>query len=104
MSNEKTPLFILATGGTIEKIYDEFEGNLQNRDTIVKNKILERLRLPWTEITVKQIMSKDSLFMDDNDREFILQSIIAHERGKNPIVVLHGTDTMDLTSKYCHDK
>lgn len=104
MSNEKIPLYILATGGTIEKIYDELEGNLQNRDTIVKNKILEKLRLPWTEITVKQIMAKDSLYMDDADREFIKNSIVAHERGGHPIVVLHGTDTMDLTSKYCHDK
>lgn len=101
MSNEVLPLYILATGGTIEKIYDEFEGSLQNRDTIVKNKILQKLRLPYTEITVKQIMSKDSLYMDDADREFIVNSLKAHEKGKNPIVVLHGTDTMDITSKYC---
>ncbi len=104
MSNEVLPLTIIATGGTIEKIYDEFEGALQNRDTIVKNKILQRLRLPYTEISVKQIMSKDSLYMDDADREFILNSLKAHEKGLNPIVVLHGTDTMDLTSKYCFDK
>ncbi|MFP5386329.1 MAG: asparaginase domain-containing protein [Bacteriovoracia bacterium] len=101
MANEVLPLYILTTGGTIEKIYDEFEGSLQNRDTIVKNKILQKLRLPYSEITVKQIMSKDSLYMDDQDREFILNSIKAHERGGNPIVVLHGTDTMDLTAKYC---
>jgi L-asparaginase len=104
MSNEVLPLTILATGGTIEKIYDEFEGSLQNRDTIVKNKILQRLRLPYTEISVKQIMSKDSLYMDDADREFILNALKAHEKSLNPIVVLHGTDTMDLTSKYCFDK
>lgn len=103
MSNEIIPLYVLATGGTIEKIYDEFEGSLQNRDTIVKNKILQKLRLPYTDITVKQIMSKDSLFMDDSDRAFILNSIKAHEKGRNPIVVLHGTDTMDLTSKYCFE-
>lgn len=103
MSNEILPLYVLATGGTIEKIYDEFEGSLQNRDTIVKNKILQKLRLPYTDITVKQIMSKDSLYMDDKDREFILNSLQAHERGENPIIVLHGTDTMDLTSKYCFD-
>lgn len=103
MSNEIMPLCILATGGTIEKIYDEFEGSLQNRDTIVKNKILQKLRLPYTEITVKQIMSKDSLFMDDKDRAFILNSIEAHEKAKNPLIVLHGTDTMDLTSKYCFE-
>jgi len=52
---------------------------------------------------VKQIMSKDSLYMDDTDREFILSSIKKYELEKKPIIVLHGTDTMDLTSKYCHD-
>lgn len=104
MSNKAMPLYILATGGTIEKIYDEFEGSLQNRDTIVKNKILQKLRLPYTDITVKQIMSKDSLFMDDKDREFILNSLKSHEKEKNPIVVLHGTDTMDVTSRYCFEK
>lgn len=103
MSNEIMPLFILATGGTIEKIYDEFEGSLQNRDTIVKNKILQKLRLPYTDITVKQIMSKDSLYMENEDRNFILNSIKAHEKGKNPIIILHGTDTMDVTAKYCFD-
>jgi L-asparaginase len=103
MPNEIMSLNVLATGGTIEKIYDEFEGSLQNRDTIVKNKILQKLRLPYTNISVKQIMSKDSLYMDDQDREFIMNSIKAHEKGKQPIVILHGTDTMDLTTKYCHD-
>jgi L-asparaginase len=41
--------------------------------------------------------------MDDTDRQFILDSIKEHETENNPIVVLHGTDTMDLTSKYCFD-
>ncbi len=103
MANEIVSLLVLATGGTIEKIYDEFEGSLHNRETIVKNKILQKLRLPYTDITVKQIMSKDSLMMDDADRLFILSSLKAHESGVQPIVVLHGTDTMDLTSKYCFD-
>lgn len=103
MSNEMMPLSILTTGGTIEKIYDEFEGSLQNRDTIVKNKILKRLRLPYTDITVRQIMSKDSLFMNDADREFILSSIKEYEQSNFPIVILHGTDTMDLTSKFCFE-
>ncbi len=103
MSNEILPLYILTTGGTIEKIYDEFEGSLQNKDTIVKNKILQRLRLPYTEIQVKQIMSKDSLFMDDKDRASILDSIKTYSRFGNPVIVLHGTDTMDVTARYCFD-
>lgn len=104
MANEKIPLYILTTGGTIEKVYDEFEGSLENRDTIVKNKILQKLRLPYTEIIVKQILSKDSLYMDDNDREFILKSIKTHEKGKNPIVVLHGTDTLEVTARHCFER
>ncbi|MFY7993684.1 MAG: asparaginase domain-containing protein [Bacteriovoracaceae bacterium] len=103
MGNQIMPLFILTTGGTIEKIYDEFEGSLQNRDTIVKNKILQKLRLPYTEIQVKQIMSKDSLYMDDRDREFILDSIKTYAKFGNPVVILHGTDTLDLTAKFCFD-
>jgi L-asparaginase len=101
MSNEIMPLYILTTGGTIEKIYDEFEGSLQNRDTVVKNKILQRLRLPHTEIFVQSLMSKDSLLMDEKDRQFILEAIKAHEKNGQPIVVLHGTDTLAVTAKYC---
>ena len=103
MGNMIRPLTILTTGGTIEKIYDEFEGSLQNRDTIVKNKILQRLRLPYTEIEVKGLMSKDSLVMDDKDREFILTSIKLHAETGNPIVILHGTDTMEITARYCFE-
>lgn len=102
MSNEIMPLTILTTGGTIEKVYDEFEGALTNRETIVKNKILQKLRLPYTDISVKQIMAKDSLYMDDRDRETILEAIKLQEKLHHPIVVLHGTDTMDVTSRYCH--
>lgn len=104
MLNEIIPLFILTTGGTIEKVYDEFEGSLTNKDTIVKNKILQKLRLPYTSIEVKQIMAKDSLYMDDKDREFILESIKYFSRHNHPIIVLHGTDTVDLTSRYCLEK
>jgi L-asparaginase len=103
MANEIIPLFILTTGGTIEKIYDEFEGSLQNKETIVKNKILQKLRLPYTEIQVKNLMSKDSLIMDDKDRAQILDSIKTYAKFGNPIVVLHGTDTMDQTSRYCFE-
>ena len=104
MSNEVLNLTILTTGGTIEKVYDEIEGSLENRDTIVKNKILQKLRLPYTGIEVKTLMSKDSLEMDDKDRAFILDSIKDHAQAGQPIVVLHGTDTMHLTAKYCFEQ
>lgn len=103
MSNEILPLTVLTTGGTIEKIYDEFEGSLQNRETTVKNKILQKLRLPYVDIQIKELMSKDSLYMDDIDRAFILDAIKLYAQKGYPIVVLHGTDTMDKTAKHCLD-
>jgi len=103
MANNILPLTLLTTGGTIEKIYDEYEGALQNKETIVRNKILEKLRLPYTDIQVHVIMSKDSLLMDDKDRSMILEFIKAHALKGFPIVVLHGTDTMEVTAKYCFE-
>lgn len=102
MANEIIPLMILTTGGTIEKTYDEVEGSLLNRETIVKNKILQKLRLPYTDISVKSLMSKDSLVMDNNDRDVILAAVKEFSAKKLPIVILHGTDTMDLTAKHLH--
>lgn len=102
MKNAILPLTIITTGGTIEKIYDESEGTLQNRETIIKNKILQRLRLPYTDITVRSLMSKDSLYMDDADRELIGREIQKEVLAGHPIVVLHGTDTMDKTAAHCH--
>ena len=102
MKNAILPLTILTTGGTIEKIYDESEGTLENRETIIKNKILQRLRLPYTEISAKSILSKDSLEMDEADRKLICGEIRKYAASGAPIVVLHGTDTMDQTAAYCH--
>ncbi len=75
---------------------------MENRETIIKNKILQRLRLPYTEISAKSIMSKDSLEMDEADRELICGEIQKHAASGAPIVVLHGTDTMDQTAAFCH--
>jgi L-asparaginase len=101
--NDPRPLIILTTGGTIEKIYDESEGTLQNRDTIIKNSILQKLRLPYTDIRVKSLMAKDSLYMDEADRLVICQAIQEYAKQGFPIVVLHGTDTMDITSSFCFE-
>jgi L-asparaginase len=101
MSNEKKTVTILTTGGTIEKIYDEFEGSLQNREPIIKTQILPTLRYPYTDFQVKEIMAKDSLYMDEQDRDFILESIKYHAKQGHPIIVIHGTDTMSVTAEHC---
>lgn len=97
-------LTIMTTGGTIEKTYDENDGSLENRGTVISNKIHQKLRLPNTEIKVIPLMSKDSIYMDDQDREKIFQALLEAVKDARPIIVLHGTDTMEMTAKYCFQK
>ncbi|MDD4975719.1 MAG: asparaginase domain-containing protein [Bacteriovorax sp.] len=99
-----TDVIIITTGGTIEKTYDEFDGSLENHGTSIKNRILSKLRLPYTNIHVEPLLSKDSLFMDDSDRELICKTIGQEAHKNAPIVVLHGTDTMAVTARYCFDE
>lgn len=101
MQKEAHEILVFATGGTIEKTYNEFDGSLENRGTSIKNRILSKLRLPGTFIEVKPLMSKDSLLMTDQDRQIICQNIKGNAYGHKPIVVLHGTDTMTVTAEYC---
>lgn len=99
MSNLPRKITILTTGGTIEKTYDEIEGSLFNRETVIKNRIEDNLRLPYIQLEVKSLMAKDSLEMDDQDRRIIFQAIKKFAQYGNPIVVLHGTDTMQHTAE-----
>jgi L-asparaginase len=85
---------LLSCGGTIEKIYSERTGAVVNvEDKIVR--YLDRLRLPETEVETTRLMNKDSLEMDDADRQMVLDAVHAKlaERAA-PIVITHGTDTM----------
>jgi L-asparaginase len=104
LSSTSVDVIIITTGGTIEKTYDEFDGSLENRGTSIKNRILSKLRLPYTNISVHSLLSKDSLYMNDLDRELIYQAILLESKKKAPIVVLHGTDTMALSAQYSFDR
>lgn len=98
----KKRVFVLTTGGTIEKSYDENEGDLKNRESLLEKKLLSRLRLPHTEVFLRALMAKDSLHMTPEDRQLIWRSIQElFERG-SPILVLHGTDTMATTLNECY--
>ncbi|MCW5755889.1 MAG: asparaginase [Phycisphaeraceae bacterium] len=92
---------VLTTGGTIEKTYDEYTGALANHKSIVRRK-LARLRLTDTQVTVRELMSKDSLDLTDDDRRAILQAVretLAHDPAPTGIVILHGTDTLSVTGE-----
>lgn len=92
-------IHVLTTGGTIEKIYSEQEGQVVN----VANKIgryLNLLRLPDTDIQVLPVMNKDSLEMTDDDRAELVRKIVEVQCAGCPIVITHGTDTMTETGRY----
>ena len=97
---------LITTGGTIEKTYDEHTGELANRHSIVR-RMLSELRLEETEVSVFELMSKDSQLMTDADRVRILEAVRAtgacEEGATAGIVILHGTDTLALTGKYLYD-
>ena len=95
-------IHILTTGGTIEKVYSEQSGAVQNifaRNVFAKiHQYVELLRLPDTQIDVFPLINKDSLEMTDRDREQILEAVAARIQDA-PVVITHGTDTMVETGK-----
>lgn len=95
---------ILTTGGTIEKSYNEFDGSLKNRQSRLRNRLLSKLRLPNTDVHLRELMAKDSLHMTSEDRENIFREITGEFKEASPLVVLHGTDTMEITAELCFDR
>lgn len=92
---------VLNTGGTFNKRYNPILGQLEvPRDNIALDKIVKSCFN--IEFDIKNIVSKDSLDFTQEDRETILENIINSENDK--IIIIHGTDTVDLTAKFIEDK
>ena len=94
-----TLIHLITTGGTIEKVYSEQTGSVQNLDNKI-DRYLSRLRLPDSEVRVLPLMNKDSLEMTDADRAVILKTVKDLLPENSPIVIIHGTDTMVETGLY----
>ena len=90
---------ILTTGGTIEKTYNESDGTLANVGSVL-HYIISGLRHDKLDIRHIPVMSKDSLEIDDADRQTILYAIKAAISQNDAIVVIHGTDTLATTGEY----
>ena len=89
---------LLTTGGTMEKRYVEQAGSMENTIPQIR-RALALLRLPETEVTVEELMNKDSLYMTPEDREVIALRALAAASEGIPVLVTHGTDTMVETGK-----
>ena len=86
---------LLITGGTIDKQYNELNGELIFTQSGVEDMLVQgRAKL---DIAYETVMLKDSLDMDDSDRQQILESCLACNEPQ--IVITHGTDTMVETSQ-----
>ena len=90
---------ILTTGGTIEKTYNESDGTLANVGSVL-HYILGSLRHYELDIRHIPVMSKDSLDVDDTDRQTILYAVKAAMAQNDAVIVIHGTDTLAATGEY----
>jgi len=88
-----TVIYVLTTGGTIEKVYSEQTGEVRNLDNKI-DRYLRLLRLPETDVRVIPLMNIDSLKMTDVDRAAIASRVAELLPNHGPILITHGTDTM----------
>jgi L-asparaginase len=87
-------LSIVTTGGTIDKIYFDDKSAYEIGDPQI-GKILEALGVAFT-FDVLPAMRKDSLHLDDADRDLLRRLIDAQPH--RHILVTHGTDTLVETA------
>ncbi len=88
-------LCIVTTGGTIDKIYFDDKSDYQIGEPQI-GLILEELGVAF-RYRVIPILRKDSLHINDGDRELIRATIAAQDT--QHVLVTHGTDSMVETAK-----
>ena len=87
-------LLIITTGGTIDKIYFDDKSDYQIGEPQI-SQILHAMHVAF-EFEVSSLMRKDSLHMEDKDRQLILDVVSASKI--RHILITHGTDSMVETA------
>jgi len=94
-------ILIINTGGTFNKRYNPIKGELQvPDDSLALEGVLKYFYN--LKYKIKNIIHKDSLDMNDIDRQEIVKTIQNSPNKK--ILIIHGTDTMDKTAKFLEQK
>ncbi|RXJ96711.1 asparaginase [Arcobacter sp. AHV-9/2010] len=97
----KSKITVINTGGTFNKRYNPITGELEvPKDSIALDEIISYCYN--IEFEVLNIISKDSLEMSDDDRELIVKTI--KDCKNENIIIVHGTDTIDLTASFLDEK
>ena len=86
---------LLITGGTIDKVYNQSNGELEFDKTHF-TEMISRARVE-VDISIEQLLLIDSLDMVDKDRDLILDRCINCD--EEFVLITHGTDTMCDTAK-----
>jgi len=93
-------ILIISTGGTFNKVYNPINGELVIDE---KSKALEEIASKWLcKFEIINIIGKDSLNITNQDRLLLLATINLSKH--DDIIVIHGTDTMDITAEYLADR
>lgn len=88
---------IINTGGTFNKRYDPIKGELYvPADNIAVESAIASMR-HGCEITISGAIYKDSLQMDDADRDLLCE--VVTKVAETEVVIVHGTDTMQRSAK-----
>ena len=92
-------ILIISTGGTFNKHYNPINGALEIDKT---SSALQEIASKWLcNFEILNIIGKDSLEMTNHDRLELLSTI--HQSDYDKIIIVHGTDTMDITAEYLAD-
>ena len=86
---------IFSVGGTIDKVYFDSLSQYQVGSPSVRE-ILDGLPVAF-EYQIESLLRKDSLDMDDSDRQMVREAV--ERETCRHILITHGTDTMVETGK-----
>ncbi len=92
-------ILCIDTGGTFNKIYNRVTGVLEIESY---SEALKEISAKWQkDFEIISIIGKDSLDLTNNDRLLLLATI--NLSSHQDIIIIHGTDTMDMTASYLAD-
>ena len=98
MTDNKEKIHIIATGGTIDKVYSpSLQENIFKENSVLPEFFKERIGHDISD-NFTQLMMIDSLDMDNTHRQKLLNAINSIKT--NRIMITHGTDTMIETALY----
>jgi len=92
-------VLVITTGGTLDKIYFDARSTYEVGTSIVDRLLAQANVRVSCEIV--ELMRKDSLDLDDGDRQRIHDVVSAADTSH--IIVTHGTDTMTETAAHLAD-